>query len=118
MTVNGVLTCFFYRINFKVDHVQKGFIKLSETKKKEKEQKKLLDSKSGGYLDEMDLPPTMSDDEGGEWVEEDEEEDVALTAQITELTGLNHKVGSSEAVSSEPSDGLDLHTLEGLKISS
>lgn len=93
---------------------------MSEMKKKEKEQKKLLDSKSGGYLDEMDLPPTMSDDEGGEWVEEDEEEgeDVeGLKSRVTELTGLSHKVDSSSAVS-EQTDGLDVHQLEGLKIAS
>lgn len=34
-----------------------------------------MDSKLGGYLDETDLPPSMSDDdEGGEWIEEEEEQ--------------------------------------------
>ena len=62
-------------ITGKVDAVQKGFIRLSELKKKEKEEKKVLEktTKGGGYLDEMDLPPCISDDEGGEWVEEEEE---------------------------------------------
>jgi hypothetical protein len=65
-----------------VDAVQKEFIKQSELKKKEKEEKKILDSKSGGYLDEADLPPSMSDDdEGGEWIEEEEEVEVQLQQQ-------------------------------------
>jgi hypothetical protein len=62
-----------------VDAVQKSFIRLSELKKKEKEDKKVLEksSKTGGYLDEMDLPPCISDDEEGEW--EEEVEDIVNT---------------------------------------
>jgi hypothetical protein len=61
-----------------VDAVQKSFIRLSELKKKEKEDKKVLEksSKTGGYLDEMDLPPCISDDEEGEW---EEVEDIVNT---------------------------------------
>ena len=65
-----------------MDAVQKGFIKQSELKKKEKEEKKILDSKSGGYLDEADLPPSMSDDdEGGEWIEEEGEAEIQQQQQ-------------------------------------
>ena len=65
-----------------MDAVQKGFIKQSELKKKEKEEKKILDSKSGGYLDEADLPPSMSDDdEGGEWIEEEGEVEIQQQQQ-------------------------------------
>jgi hypothetical protein len=75
-----------------VDAVQKRFIRLSELKKKEKEDKKVLEksSKTGGYLDEMDLPPCVSDDEGGEW-EEEEEEDIVKTGDHP--PPVNLKVG-------------------------
>lgn len=73
--IHNFFTCRNRLITGKVDAVQKGFIRLSELKKKEKEEKKVLEktTKGGGYLDEMDLPPCISDDEGGEWVEEEEE---------------------------------------------
>lgn len=63
-----------------MDAVQKSFIRLSELRKKEKEEKKVLEknTKTGGYLDEMDLPPCVSDDEEGEW-EEEEIEDIRNT---------------------------------------
>ena len=89
-------------------------------KKIEKAQKKLLDSKSGGYLDEMDLPPMMSDDEGGEWVEEEDDDVEAVAAQMTGLTGLNGPaaVDTMTAASSRPTDSLDSHPTEGLKMTS
>ena len=74
-----------------------------------------MDSKSGGYLDEADLPPSMSDDdEGGEWIEEEEEEELQQQQKAEFLPEDN-------ALSGFP-DGADIQAdcslLHSLKISS
>lgn len=72
-----------------MDAVQKSFIKIQEKEKREKEEKKVLEksnnNKGGGYLDEMDLPPCVSDEEG-EYGYEDEEEEVELLIDTQRVT--------------------------------
>ena len=52
-------------------------------------------SKTGGYLDEMDLPPCISDEEGGEWVEEEDEEDVVNSVGDS-LQGMRDAINLKE----------------------
>ena len=107
--------------SIQVDAVQKNFIKISELQKREKEEKKVLEktSKNGGYLDEMDLPPCMSDeDEGGEWIEEEEEEDVVVKAgQHGKGNIIQGDIDNiSLRTDPDPGSGIIGVNLEGLKI--
>lgn len=58
-------------IAIQVDAVQQQYIKQTEMRKQEKEDKKVLERKSeyGGYMDDMDLPPSGSE---GEYESEEE----------------------------------------------
>ena len=101
--------------------MQKNFIKISELQKREKEEKKVLEktSKNGGYLDEMDLPPCMSDeDEGGEWIEEEEEEEVVLKAGQHGTGNIIQGDIDDITLRTDPDPGSEIIgiNLEGLKI--
>ena len=105
-----------------MDAVQKEFIRQSEVKKKEKEEKKILDSKSGGYLDEADLPPSMSDDdEGGEWIEEEEEVEVQLQQQQQQQQQQGELKVDEDVLDGFKSEAViqpDCQLLQSLKIAS
>ena len=63
-------------------------MKIQAQEKREKEEKKVLEksnnSKGGGYLDEMDLPPCISDEEG-DYGYEDEDEESEQEHAVTQI---------------------------------
>ena len=73
------------------------------------EKKKVLEksynNKGGGYLDEMDLPPCISDDEGDYGYEDDDEEQGQVQVQEKALTQIAAS-GVKEKLESDPEKGL------------
>ena len=88
-------------------------MKIQAQEKREKEEKKVLEksynNKGGGYLDEMDLPPCISDDEGDYGYEDDDEEleqgQVQVQVQEKALTQIAAP-GVKEKLESDTEKGL------------
>ena len=84
-------------------------MKIQAQEKREKEEKKVLEksynNKGGGYLDEMDLPPCISDDEGDYGYEDDDEEQGQVQVQEKALTQIAAP-GVKEKLESDTEKGL------------
>ena len=97
-------------LSVQVDALQKSFMKIQAQEKREKEEKKVLEksynNKGGGYLDEMDLPPCISDDEGDYGYEDDDEQIEQGQVQEKALTQIAAP-GVKEKLESDTEKGLE-----------